>query len=249
MLIDTHCHIDFSEFDADREQIIDFCKQKRIEYLIVPSIGQQNWHKVADLSVQYRQIKSAFGIHPWYVEQEHDWSLLERYLVHENCVAIGECGLDFYHGKEQQHQQLEVLQQQLMLAQRFQLPIILHVRKAHQQALQMLKQYPDVKGVIHGFSGSIELAQQYSQQGYYFGIGGVFTLSNADKIRNMLKQLPLERLLLETDAPDMKPEFVTGKRNTPLAIETLFHRLANLLTIKVDTLEAILEQNTQRLFF
>jgi len=230
-LVDSHCHLDFADFNSDLSEVLKRARNNGIAHFLVPGIGAHNWQAVLALANQHDGIYPALGIHPYFLS-DFDAShlqLLEQYLAtQQGIVAVGEFGLDkavdFPFA-----QQLQICKQQLLLAKRYELPVILHCRKAHNELIQLLQQVKLPRGgVIHGFSGSTQLGMQYIKLGFKLGIGGVITYPRALKTRKAVTELPLSSLLLETDSPDMPISGDQGDRNEPANIAKVLHSLAKL---------------------
>ncbi len=228
--IDSHCHIDFEVFDEDRHKILENCRSLLVSDIVVPGTEVSQWSRAIDLGHQFPQLHIALGLHPLFLKNHSASavSLLEAQLdSSRDVVAIGEIGLDFYHDHSDQKQQLDLFQQQVDLAEQFKLPLLLHVRKAHQQVLNLVRHYP-YGGIVHAFSGSLEQARQYFGYGFLIGVGGVVTRKNALKLRRTVEHLPLESLVLETDAPDLPPVWARGERNSPEQIPAIAQVVADL---------------------
>lgn len=247
---DSHCHFDFAEFDQQRETLWSDCHALGVQQLLIPGIQPSQWNTAYELAELHSGIVTAAGLHPWWVKSAtlpstNDWL---NSLQRDHCVAIGECGLDAAIDTplDLQH---AVFEAHLKLAVECNMPLIIHVRQTHQQTLQLLKRYrPPSGGVIHGFTGSKELALSYWEMGFHLGIGGSITYERAHKTREAVKALPLESLLLETDAPDMPLSGFQGQANSPTRIVSVASVLAEL---RGETLERIAHdttQNSQRLF-
>ncbi|MCL1037209.1 TatD family hydrolase [Shewanella submarina] len=251
MLIDTHAHLDFSEFDNDREQLLVQMADVGIKGAILPAVSLDNWSRVQQLSHRYG-LFYGLGVHPWWMDAEnlpiHIQALqqaLNEASTDPRLVAIGETGLDGLKGPELAVQ-LEYLTQHLALAREFDLPLILHCVKATEPLLQTIKQFPGVRGVIHGFGGSLESARQFADKGFKIGIGGLVLNPNAKKLRHCVTNLPLELLLPETDSPAMAPKGVT--RNTPLTLLQVVEEIARLRECCVVSLKEQLAGNVTQLF-
>ncbi|KJY82253.1 deoxyribonuclease [Vibrio galatheae] len=251
-LFDTHCHLDFDVFAADLDGHIDAAKQAGVERFVIPSIGPSNWRKVADLADQYSSIYYALGIHPYFIDPDsHTYQKQLRQLLTERpaqCVAVGECGLDAMVGIDRLRQE-QIFVQQVELAQAFQLPLIIHIRKTHNRLLQLLKQYRfSYGGVIHGFSGSYQQAMQFVDMGFFIGVGGVITYPRASKTRQAIIQLPLESIVLETDSPDMPLNGHQGKENHPKMLAQIVSCLASLKGMSKQTVAERVWKNSNSAF-
>ena len=243
-IIDTHCHLDVTDFDHDREQVLKNCRDKGISKIIVPAIEAKSWNKVLDLCKAEQGLYPALGLHPVFIQHHHSKNLiqLEQLLETTSPVAIGEVGLDFYIKELDQQQQLELFEAQLVIAKNHSLPVILHVRKAHDQVLKLLKNMKLKGGFCHAFNGSYQQAEQYLELGFKLGFGGTLTYENSTKIHKLAKTLPLEAIVLETDAPDMVVESHRGQRNSP---EYILESLTALASIRNEDIETIAEQTTK----
>lgn len=242
-IIDTHCHLDVDEFDPDRDEVLKHCRENHINKIIVPSIDANGWHKLLELCKHEKGLYPALGLHPVYIYQHKDDDLdkLDELIKRVRPVAVGEIGLDFYIKETDKERQVEVFEKQLVIAKNNDLPVLLHVRKAHDQVLQLLKKHRVKGGFSHAFNGSQEQAQQYIDLGFKLGFGGTLTYSNANKIHQLAKSLPLESIVLETDAPDMVVESHRGERNSPEYIHEALIALARLRQLDVDV---VAEQTT-----
>lgn len=213
MLIDTHCHLDAAEFDADRDVIIQNAIATGIGGMVVPSVEAANFKTVIDLASAYPPIYYALGIHPMYVDNAIDADLARlRALITEQLddklVAVGEIGLDFFVTAHNREKQEFFFVEQLKIAKHFNLPVILHVRKSSDIVLKYLRKLKVVGGIAHAFNGSRQQADEFIKLGFKLGFGGAMTYTRALHIRELAKTLPLEAIVLETDAPDIPPEWL-----------------------------------------
>ncbi|WP_162062505.1 TatD family hydrolase [Vibrio taketomensis] len=246
-MFDTHCHLDLlSARGIGVEAAVKQAENCGVQHIIVPGIDASNWPTIANYAQKYSSVEWAIGIHPMFVTQESlaEFDLMQAKLESgADCIAIGECGLDFFHGRDNQALQTEVLIAQLKLAQRFELPVLLHVRKAHQELIQLLKQYPLSRGgIVHGFSGSYEQGMDFVRLGFSLGIGGTITYQRANKTRNAVACLPLEALVLETDAPDMPLFGYQGQPNQPKMVRDV---LACCVTLRQESEQTITQKMTE----
>lgn len=237
MLIDTHCHLDASEFDADRDEVVLAALAQGVQGIVVPSVSSQTFQAVVALSQRHRHCAHALGIHPLYVNAAtpNDVALLKAAVVQHPPVAIGEIGLDYFVTKDNQAAQLFYFTEQLKIAKQHQLPVILHVRGAIDDVLKHLRRAKLVGGIAHAFNGSFQQAEQLMALGFKLGFGGAMTFDRALHIRELAKHLPLEAIVLETDAPDISPIWV-GKagRNTPDQTVKIAQFLADLRQVDVS---------------
>lgn len=247
---DSHCHFDFDVFDQQRLDIWQQCQAKHIKQLMIPGVEPAQWKKSAEIANQYKGVVMSVGVHPWWVATTELPSLdqWQSAINHPLCVAIGECGLDAAIDTPMK-QQCEVFEHHLGLAVDKNLPLIVHVRRTHNDTIRYLKRYRPAKGgVIHGFTGSEELAMEYWRMGFYIGVGGSISYPRANKTRTMVKNMPLEALVLETDAPDMPLHGQQGKANSPLFLPDIARVLAELRGDSVDTIAQQTTHNSQQLF-
>lgn len=238
MLIDSHAHIDHPRFDKDRDELLQECQQQQIQ-LINPGVTPSTWEPLLQLSSQQPHLFPALGIHPLYTTQCDDKPLellQQRLTMRSEVIAVGEVGLDFFPSEINKTQQQRCFEAQIEIAYHTQRPLLLHVRKAHQEVIRMLKQQPHHGGIVHAFSGSYELARQYVDCGFLIGIGGVATRSNANKLHQAIRKLPADTLALETDTPDLPPAWLQGARNTPLQLTAIAEAIAKLRREEVSSL-------------
>jgi TatD DNase family protein len=258
-LIDSHCHLDFQIFENDRAQVWQRCVAKGISQLIIPGVCKPQWQKLALLVDGQPHWHAAAGVHPWWVSkncQEDEEcinevqlnSALAEHLQQYRCIAVGECGLDAAIATPLE-KQITVFKTQLEVASDLQLPLILHVHRAHNEVLKLLKQYPLPRGgVVHAFSGSEQMAMDYWKMGFYLGVGGTITYSRAAKTRKTVTRMPLESLILESDAPDMPLSGRQGQRNSPENLPLIAAELAALRGISLQEIASATRKNTEILF-
>lgn len=258
-LIDSHCHFDFDAFAADREQVWSSCRQRGVEALVIPGVSIPQWRQLFAMVNAQAGWYGAAGVHPWWVSQlSLSPQQLYRAVVERvererrqgtgGCVAVGECGLDGNIDLPLE-QQLPVFEAQLEAANTLSLPVIVHSVRAHNEIIRALKKAAVKKaGVIHAFTGSREIAEEYIKLGFYLGVGGTITYERAAKTRRTLTDVPLEHLLLESDAPDMPHAGRQGERNSPEYLPAVAETLAALRKVPVETIVAQTGKNTQALF-
>ncbi len=250
MLIDTHCHFDFEAFDKDRAALWQCCQDAGLGHLIMPGVCPQQWPSLKVLCKAYKGLHHALGIHPWWLATVLESGLDEPLglcreqilasAAEQSFVAVGECGLDTKIATPLSVQ-IKVLQWHCELACELELPLILHCVKAHNPMLQCLNAFPSLQGVLHGFSGSYELAQSYWQRGFLLGIGGTITYPRAAKTRETARKMPIESLILETDAPDMPLQGRQGEANSPVYLPELAKALA---VLRDENYQALVRQTT-----
>ena len=246
-LIDSHCHFDFALFATKRASLWQAAQSVGVEALIIPAVARENFGAVQALCQQNPAWLPAYGLHPLFVHQPDDLLDLGFYLQ-QQAQAVGEFGLDFYAKDADKQMQMDYFIAQLDLAQRYGLPVILHVRKALQEVILQLRQYPGVCGVVHSFSGSLQQAEQLLDLGFKLGLGGTVTYPRAKRIRALLKALPLSAWLLETDAPDQPLCGFQGQSNHPAQVFKILQQVAILRPEPIDILAAHFYQNTLELF-
>lgn len=267
MIIDTHAHYNLSCFDQTRERLFSAMKEAGIEKVLCPAIDFESNEQMMNLLNSYDWIVFAIGIHPSRTPM-YDWDdnfldkELRRMAANERVAAIGELGLDYHHIRADQidfvNREKEWFQRQLNIARDFVLPLVLHIRSSAEQPEQadrdaisiLQEQAYSYEGVVHCYNSGYDIACQYLDVGnYYFGIGGSVTYPQADSLRDAVRKLPLERLVLETDAPFVKPVGCTGKRNTSLNLPVVIQTIAELKNLSPEQVEISTAQNAESLFF
>jgi len=243
-LIDTHCHLDFPEFDVDRKKLVAVAQANGLDGIIIPGVKREGWRFIRQLSALMDGVHSALGLHPMFIHEHTEQHLhdLELALSVGPLVAVGEIGLDFQNGRADQALQEKFFHHQLHMAKDAGLPVIIHSRRAHEDVLKQLRILNfNHGGVIHAFNGDLNQAKRYEQHGFKLGVGGAITFHRAVKIRAMVQALPLEQIVMETDAPDMPPATCKGPRNTPVHI---FDNFKALCSIRNETPAQIAQQTT-----
>ncbi|WP_267248827.1 TatD family hydrolase [Yersinia sp. Marseille-Q5920] len=251
--IDTHCHFDFPPFSGAETVSLMSAAAANVRQIIVPAVSANYFPRILELAANYPPLFAALGLHPLYIaqHQEADLATLATALADktEKLVAVGEIGLDLYMDEPQLPRQLAFLNAQLKLAKQHGLPVILHSRRSHDQLASALRKAAVPRtGVIHGFAGSLAQAQAFIRLGYYIGVGGTITYERAQKTRNVMAELPLSTLLLETDAPDMPLAGFQGQPNRPEQAANVFAALCQLRQEAPEEISAHLLHNSQRLF-
>jgi len=254
-LIDTHTHLDFPDFDADRPRLLANAAALGVQRMVVLGVYQANFQRVWDLACAEPCVHAALGLHPVYLDQhrpEHLVQLrgwLERLSGDPRLCAVGEFGLDYYLEALDKERQQALFEAQLQMACDFALPALLHVRRSHSRVIATLKRYkPARAGVIHAFAGSHEEAREYIKLGFRLGLGGAATWPQALRLRKTIARLPLESVVLETDSPDMAPAMFAGQRNSPEHLPEIAQALAGLMGIEADVLAEASSKNACAVF-
>lgn len=248
--IDSHCHLDFSDFDRDREQLLKRCQQDHVSDIIIPAVTVNRWQSLQLLCQSHDMLHPALGCHPLFM-QNHPVDAADRLaaaVAEKRPVAIGEIGLDFYLPDTDEKTQIDLFEAQLKVACEFQLPVILHVRKAHDSVLKRLRYYRPPGGIAHAFNGSHQQAEVYRSLGFKLGIGGMITHSKARRIRRTFSELPLSQIVLETDSPDMPLDGHQGERNTPEWIPEIAQTLATLRDEPLARIAEVTTRNVRECF-
>lgn len=247
MIIDTHCHIYKSEME-NAEKIIKESAENDITIILNGTDSKSN-EEVLELASKYENVYAALGYYYTLADKisDEDISLLDKKLNNDKVIAVGEIGLDYYNGKENKDKQIELFEKMLNLAQKHDLPVIVHSRKAIQDTYDILKKH-DAFGSMHSYQGSVEMAKEFIKLGFYIGIGGPITHSNNKKVKKMLKQIDINHMLLETDSPYLSPEEKRGEPNTPLNIKYIISKISEELDMDEDEIIRISTANAQRLF-
>ncbi len=236
MLIDSHVHLDASEFEADREAVINNARAAGVRGFVVPAVDRPGFDAVLALAAARQDVCPALGIHPLYVMSacEDDLVVLESRLAQGAARAVGEIGLDYFVTGIDPVRQLEFFVAQLRLARRHDLPVILHVRRAVDAVLKQLRRIGVRGGIAHAFNGSWQQAQMFIELGFRLGFGGAMSFEGSSRIRELARTLPLSAIVLETDAPDMPPAWCQGERNVPANLASYAALLAQLRGISLD---------------
>ena len=247
MIIDTHCHIYNSEME-NAEEIIKEAQKNNI-ILILNGTDLESNEEALKLSEDYENVYVALGYFYTLADEirDEDIVILDNQLEKDKVIAVGEIGLDYYKGKENRDKQIELFEKMLSLAEKHELPVIVHSRKAMQDTYDIIKEHKAV-GSMHSYQGSTEMAREFIKLGFYMGIGGTVTHTNNKKTRKMLNEIGIEHILLETDSPYLPPEEKRGEMNTPLNIKYIIKKIAEELNIEESEVIEITAENTKRLF-
>lgn len=250
-LYDSHAHLDDERFDQDREEIIKSLKANGISLVINPGADMKSSRKALELADLYPNIYAAVGIHPQEASEydSEDLEIIRKWSENPKVVAIGEIGLDYYYGKNNKEEQIKLFREQIKLASEMSLPVIIHMRDATEDTYNILKEFEGkVRGVMHCYSGSLEMSELFMELGYYISLAGVVTFKNAKTAKEVAKNIPLERLLIETDSPYLTPEPNRGKRNEPKYVKHVADKICELRGISLVEFSEITRRNTEELF-
>ncbi len=247
-LVDTHCHLDNEKFDEDRLDVIDRIKGN-LEFCVNIGYDLASSKKSLELAKKYDFIYAVIGVHPIDIAEynEEIEKELELLAKDSKVVAIGEIGLDYHWMTEPKEIQQERFRRQLELAKRLNKPVVIHTRDAMEDTVNILKEYPNITGVIHCYPGSLETAKQLVDR-FYLGIGGTLTFKNSKKIVEVVKNIPLDRIVIETDCPYLTPEPFRGKRNEPIYVEYIAKKIAEIKEITVEDVAKITTENAKKLY-
>lgn len=249
-LVDSHSHFDVDAFDVDREAAWARARQAGVVAQIIPAIDAAGWPRLREVCSENPSLHAAYGLHPIYLDTHQPQHLTElrQWLVQEKCVAVGEIGLDYFIEDLDRETQQEYFEAQLVLAREFELPVIVHARRAVDAVIATLRRFAPVRGVVHSFAGSPEQADQLYKLGYMLGIGGPVTYERAQRLRGLVAAMPLEHLLLETDSPDQPDAAWRGQRNEPARLTAVLDTIAGLRNESRETIAAATTANAERLF-
>lgn len=251
MIFDSHAHYDSEQFEKDREEVLSSMQENGVGTIVNCAADWDSVTEVVDLANEYPFVYAAVGLHPDEVGclDEERFAYLKEQCQKEKVVAVGEIGLDYYWDKESHELQKQWFIRQLALARELDLPVIIHSRDAAADTLEIMQRYAQgLRGVIHCFSYSKELAREYVKMGFFIGIGGVVTFKNGKKLKEIVEATPLRQILLETDCPYLAPVPYRGKRNSSLYLPYVAQEIASLKGISYEEVVAQTEQNGKRLF-
>ena len=251
MIFDSHAHYDSEKFEKDREEVLSSMQENGVGTIVNCAADWDSVTEVVDLANEYPFVYAAVGLHPDEVGclDEERFAYLKEQCQKEKVVAVGEIGLDYYWDKESHELQKQWFIRQLALARELDLPVIIHSRDAAADTLEIMQRYAQgLRGVIHCFSYSKELAREYVKMGFFIGIGGVVTFKNGKKLKEIVEATPLRQILLETDCPYLAPVPYRGKRNSSLYLPYVAQEIASLKGISYEEVVAQTEQNGKRLF-
>lgn len=251
MIFDTHAHYDDKQFAEDRDQVLSSMQEQGVGTIVDASATVDSWERVLELTRRYSFVYGMIGVHPDEVGDlnEENFARMEQLLHEEKIVAVGEIGLDYYWDKEQHEIQKEWFIRQLQLARKLNMPVNIHSREAAQDTMEIMKKYAaDMKAIIHCYSYSKEMAEEYVKMGYLLGIGGVVTFKNAKKLKEVVKAVPLSHIVLETDCPYLAPEPNRGKRNASSNLIYVAQTIAELKGTTTEEVIAVTEENARKFY-
>ena len=250
MLVDSHCHLDAGEFDADRQAVIDRARAAGVNAQVVPAVDAASWPKLREVCAASAGLFPAYGLHPMFLARHRPAHLdtLRQWLETESPVAVGECGLDYFVEDLDHDEQQRYFDGQLRLAREFDLPVIVHARRAVDAVIAAIRHVGGLRGVVHSYSGSEEQARQLWQLDFRLGLGGPITYERAQRLRRLVASMPLDYLLLETDAPDQPDSRHRGQRNEPARLATVCDTVAELRGIDAAEVARATSRNARELF-
>ncbi len=254
MIVDTHCHLDDHRYDEDLETVLQRAREKGVKRFIIPGADPRTLERAVEIAQKHEDVYFAVGVHPYDMEH-YDREYLESFVDHPKCVAIGECGLDYYRLPEdpseaeaEKVRQKEVFVDQIEWAKALKKPLIVHIREASADSLALLEEHAGEEGgVLHCYNADATLLK-LAKRNFYYGIGGVLTFKNARKLVNVFPQIPQEKLLIETDAPYLTPHPFRGKRNEPAYCTYVAEKMCELSGLSREQMETLTTTNVQRLF-
>lgn len=250
MYFESHAHYDDKQFNEDRDLLLSGFKDKGISKVINIGIDIKSSKKSIEFAQKYDFIYASVGVHPHNAKEikEDDYKVLEELLMHKKVVAVGEVGLDFYYDLSPRDVQLDVFKKHLDLSKKVDKPVIIHSREASQMVFDTIKDSGVRKGVIHAYSGSLEMAKEYIKMGYYIGVGGVITFKNAKSLVEVVEGIGLENILIETDSPYLTPVPFRGKRNNSEYLKFVVEKIAEIKNISQEEVAYITSENSTKLF-
>ncbi len=255
MIIDTHIHLDDSRYNDDLDEVLNRAREGGVKRFIIPGAHPETLERALEIVEVNSDVYFAVGVHPYDMDSFNSLDF-DKYAVHEKCVAIGECGLDYYRleGSDEEKEKEKLKQKEIFvahieLAKKYKKPLIVHIRDASRDSKEILlnSNAKEVGGVLHCYNADEELLS-LSKEGFYFGIGGVLTFKNAKKLLNVLPKIPTEKLLIETDGPYLTPMPHRGERNEPFYTTFIAQKISELLEISLKNIKEITTQNAQKLF-
>lgn len=262
-MIDSHCHLDFPDFDLDREATLTQCALNNVHDIIVPGVSADTFKRTLTVCDAHASLHCALGLHPMFIDvhQPQDLVTLDQLISQHQPIAVGEIGLDFFNSSQtsatqanknssavKREKQLLFFSKQLIIAKQHKLPVIIHNRKAHDECIRELARINVKGGIIHAFNGSIQHAHKYIGMGFLLGFGGMLTYDRSSKLRRLAKDIPLNAIALETDSPDMTVKQFKGQRNSPEYLPYVQSALSEIKGVSKRQIDDITTQNIRSLF-
>lgn len=252
MLIDSHAHLNDERFDEDREEVIKTLNENGVELVLIPGFDLQSSTQAVEMSEKYSMIYAAVGMHP-HDSKDMNYDILDlfkSYALKDKVVAIGEIGLDYYYDNSPRDIQQKWFREQIKLAKSLDMPYIVHDRDAHEDIFNIMKEehYSGARGILHCYSGNVELAREFIKMGFLISLGGPVTFKNSKVAKRVALEIPLEHLLIETDSPYLTPEPYRGKRNEPSYVRYVANEIANIKGIDYNLVEEKTNENFKKLF-
>ena len=250
MLIDSHSHFDDRRFDQDRQDAWQRAQDAGVTAQIIPAVTAADWPRVKETCANFAGLYPAYGLHPMFCDKhkDSDIKLLAEWIEREQPVAVGECGLDFYIDNPNRERQQELFEAQLRIASEYALPVIIHARKSVEDVIITLQKYPDLRGVLHSYSGSLQQAKQLIDMGFLVSFGGPVTYPNASRLHQLVAEIPLESIMLESDSPDQPDIEHRGQRNEPSYLQLILNKVSEIRDEPAELIAAQTTANAQRLF-
>ena len=252
MLIDSHAHLEMPEFRKDLEEVIQRAEESGVEYIFTVGTEGKDWKRALEIARSHPKIYAILGVHPHNAKEIDDrtYPALKELCLNEKVRAYGEIGLDFFRNLSPRQIQIKRFREQIALARELRLPIVVHDREAHQETLEILKseKAETYGGIIHCFSGDYRMAKECLDMGFYISVPGTITFRNAEEFQGIVKKLPLESLLVETDAPFLSPVPFRGKRNEPGFVRYTAQRVADLIKVPFEKVAEVTTQNAMEVF-
>ena len=249
-MIDTHSHINFEDYKLNFEEFLSEIKHNEVEKVIIPGVEPSSFNEIISLCNKYEMIYGTIGVHPseFQTYNQKVEAIIYRLIENSKIVAIGEIGLDYHYGNDSKEEQKNILRKQLKIAEETKLPVVIHDREAHEDVFEILQEYKLSNVIFHCFSGNSNFAKRCIDKGYYIGIGGVVTFKNAKDLKESTKIIPIDRILLETDAPYLAPVPYRGKINTPAYLKYIAKEIANIKEISIEEVKEQTTINAKRIF-
>jgi TatD DNase family protein len=250
MLIDSHCHFDDRRFDQDRSDAWQRAQDVGVSTQIIPAVTAADWPRVKETCSSHNGLYAAYGLHPMFCHQHqsNDLQNLKQWIENEQPVAIGECGLDFYIENPDKELQQGLFQAQLEIANEYNLPVIIHARKAVENVINTLYKYPGLRGVLHSYSGSLQQANRLIELGFLLSFGGPVTYPNASRLRQLVAELPLDSIMLESDSPDQPDIEHQGQRNEPSYLPLILQTISKIRDESAEVIATQTSANARQLF-